>query len=287
MRVMAVTFTKHGRLHHVTADDGAYAVGDAVLVETDGGPEVATVMWAPEEAYEDPGEIPRCVGLATRADLDRDEHNRRRRAEARVLANRLIRLHRLPMKVVGVDWLDRSDDYDQMAVIYFTAPGRVDFRALVGELARGLRARIDLRHVGARDETRISGGIGSCGRDLCCSTFLREFEPISARMAKDQGLPTNPLRIAGACGKLMCCLKYEHPLYQEFAKTAPAVGERVVVDGEEATVVGHVVPADEVVLRMSATGEVAPCSHADACSARRAYETRGERRKPRHKRGQA
>ncbi|GAB3712638.1 PSP1 domain-containing protein [Mariniluteicoccus flavus] len=287
MRIMAVTFTRHGRLFYVAPGDEAYAVGEHVLVETDGGPEVAQVMWGPEEAYDEFGDVPRCLGRAAEADLERDEANRRRRAGARLLANRLIRLHGLPMKVVGVDWLDRGDDFDQMAVIYFSAPGRVDFRALVGELARGLRARIDLRQIGARDEARLTSGIGSCGRELCCSTFLKDFEPVSVRLARDQGLPTNPLRIQGACGKLMCCLKYEHPLYQDFAATAPKVGERVLLDGEEATVVAHQVPVDAVVLRMSATGEVAPCSKADSCAARAAYETREQqpatRRKPRHR----
>lgn len=284
MRVMAVTFTPRGRLYYVAAGDEAYAVGEHVLVDTDDGAEVAQVVWGPEEAYEDVGEVRACLGRADEAALARDAANRRHRAETRLLANRLIREHRLPMKVVGVDWLDQSAEFEQQAVVYFTAPGRVDFRALVGELARGLRARIDLRHVGARDDARLQGGIGSCGRELCCSTFLKDFDPISVRMAREQGLPTNPLRIQGACGKLMCCLKYEHPLYQDFAATAPEVGSSVLVDGEEATVVGHSVPEDAVVLRMSATGEVAPCPKADACAARKAYETRDEpRRKPRHR----
>lgn len=284
MRIMAVTFTPRGRLYYVAAGDDVYAVGDHVRVDTDDGAEVAQVVWGPEETFEDIGEVRRCLGPATDADLQRDADNRRNRAQARLLANRLVRLHELPMKVVGVDWLD-SGEHDRLAVIYFTAPHRVDFRALVGELARGLRARIDLRQVAARDDARIQGGIGSCGRELCCSTFLKDFDPISLRLAKDQGLPTNPLRIQGACGKLMCCLKYEHPLYAEFAATAPAVGDTVLVAGEEAEVVGHSVPADQVVLRMSATGEVSPCSRADSCAARKAYETRDElRRKPRHRR---
>ena len=139
-------------------------------------------------------------------------------------------------------------------MIYFTAPHRVDFRTLVSELARSLRARIDLRQIGSRDAARLVGGLGNCGRDLCCATFLKDFEPVSLRMAKVQDLPPNPLKISGACGRLMCCLKYEHPLYAEFARTAPAVGEQVALDEGDGVVVGHQVPADSVVIRMSASG---------------------------------
>ena len=131
------------------------------------------------------------------------------------------------MKVMGVDYLDSGTDFDELIVIYFTAPHRVDFRALVSDLARALQARIDLRQVGSRDGARLVGGLGSCGRDLCCATFLTDFEPVSLRMAKLQDLPANPLRISGACGRLMCCLKYEHPLYVEFAQSAPAIGSQV------------------------------------------------------------
>ena len=112
-----------------------------------------------------------------------------------------------------------------MFTVYFSAPHRVDFRALVRDLAARLRARVELRQIGPRDEARLQGGIGPCGRDLCCATFLKDFEPVSVRMAKDQDLPVNPMRIAGACGRLMCCLKYEHPLYQDFKKDAPRAGD--------------------------------------------------------------
>ena len=126
------------------------------------------------------------------------------------------------MKIVGVDHAAATN----RTTVYFTAPHRVDFRALVRDLAATLKGRVELRQLSARDEARLTGGIGSCGRELCCSTFLVDFEPVSVRMAKDQELPLNPLRISGACGRLMCCLKYEHPLYEEFAKAAPAVGVR-------------------------------------------------------------
>lgn len=285
--VMAVTFTPHGRLSYVDPGPFEVRVGDHVLVPTEAGPEVAQCVWAPEEATDLDGmELPVCVGLAGPEDLDRDTANRQRRAETRIVANRLIRLQRLPMKVVGVDWIDRSEDFDVEAIVYFTAPGRVDFRMLVSELARALNARIDLRQVGVRDAARLIGGVGHCGRDLCCSSFLTELEPVALRLARDQNLSPNPLAISGACGKLMCCLKYEHPLYVEFAREVPPVGSTVLTEDGEATVIGHSVPADQVVLRMSGSGEVAPCTRADSCAARAAYEaTEAKGRRPRRRRG--
>ncbi|GAB3947873.1 hypothetical protein GCM10027614_43900 [Micromonospora vulcania] len=143
-------------------------------------------------------------------------------------AKRLIRAHGLPMKVVAVDHvLGSAEGGGERSTVYFTAPHRVDFRSLVRDLGATLHCRVELRQLSARDSARVQGGIGSCGRDLCCATFLTDFEPVTIRMAKDQDLPLNPLRISGACGRLMCCLKYEHPLYQRFQETAPAVGSRV------------------------------------------------------------
>ncbi|HHV21861.1 MAG TPA: hypothetical protein GXZ30_10070 [Propionibacterium sp.] len=283
--VMAVTFTPHGLLTYVDPGPFEVNVGDHVLVPTEAGPEVAQCVWAPEEV---PGleltDLPVCVGLAGPEDLVRDAANRKRRAEVRVVANRLIRRHRLPMKVVGVDWLDQLGGVDREAVVYFTAPGRVDFRALVSDLARTLNARIDLRQVGTRDAARLIGGVGHCGRELCCASFKNELEAITLRMARDQHLSPNPLAISGACGKLMCCLKYEHPLYLEFTREAPPVSSTVLTDEGQATVVAHNVPTDSVVLRMTESGEVSPCTRADSCAARAAYEAAGSpNRKPRRR----
>lgn len=286
-RVMAVSFERYGRLYYLDPGADDYAIGDHVLVPTDAGPEVAECVWAPEWVAEDFGDLPRCAGRAGDQDLARDAANKRRRAEARLVAKTLIKRQDLPMKVVGVDYLDHGEDFDELVVIYFTAPHRVDFRSLVGELARSLRARIDLRQVGSRDAARLTGGIGSCGRDLCCATFLKDFEPVSLRLAKAQDLPANPLRISGACGRLMCCLKYEHPLYAEFARTAPAVGSPVTTDLGDGTVVGHQVPSDSVVVRMRDSGAITTCSRASVCGSRSAYRGRDEertgRRKPRRR----
>lgn len=274
-RVMAVSFERYGRLYYLDPGERDYRVGDRVLVPTESGPEVAECIWAPEWAT-DGGfdDLPVCAGPAEQSHLDRDAENRRRRAQAKLVAKQLIRRHELAMKVVGIDYISTGNAADELTVVYFTAPHRVDFRVLVGELARALRTRIDLRQVGSRDGARLSGGLGSCGRDLCCATFLKDFEPVSLRMAKVQDLPPNPMKISGACGRLMCCLKYEHPLYLEFAAQAPAVGSAVTTEEGDGVVVGHSVPADAVLVRMNAGGAVSSCSRAGVCGSREVFATR-------------
>jgi cell fate regulator YaaT (PSP1 superfamily) len=266
--MMAVAFQRHGRLYYLDPGQYSPAVGDRVLVPTDSGPEVAECIWAPQWVSEEIGGLPVCAGLATDEHLTRDEANRSRRAEGRVVARRLIREHGLPMKVIATDYVDAGN----VLTVYFSAPHRVDFRALVRDLAARLRVRVELRQIGPRDEARLQGGIGPCGRDTCCSTFLKDFEPVSVRMAKDQQLPVNPLRIAGACGRLMCCLKYEHPLYQDFRESAPKIGASVETPDGPGQVVGHSVPADSVVVRLSADGRRTACSRASVCGSRQAYE---------------
>jgi cell fate regulator YaaT (PSP1 superfamily) len=266
--MMAVSFERYGRLYYLDPGSHEPKIGDKVLVPTDGGPEVAECVWAPQWMSEDVDGLPVCAGLATEEDLARDTDNRRRRAEGRLAARRLIRQHELPMKVIAVDYLSATNVF----TVYFSAPNRVDFRALVRDLAARLRARVELQQIGPRDEARLQGGIGPCGRDLCCATFLKDFEPVSVRMAKDQDLPVNPMRIAGACGRLMCCLKYEHPLYQEFKKDAPKSGSQVDTPDGPGTVVGHNVPAESVVVKLTADGRTCQCSVASVCGSRKAYE---------------
>ena len=274
-RVMAVSYERYGRLYYHDPGEREYSVGDRVLVPTESGPEVAECVWAPEWIEEDGfSGLLVCAGPAGPEHLERDTTNRRRRAEAKLAAKKLIKRNQLPMKVVAVDFIDSGIDFDQLVVIYFTAPHRVDFRILVSELARTLQARIDLRQIGSREAAQLVGGLGNCGRDLCCATFLKDFEPVSLRMAKVQDLPPNPLKISGACGRLMCCLKYEHPLYTEFARTAPAVGEQVALEDGDGVVVGHQVPADSVVIRMNANGTTRTCSLAAACGARQLFASR-------------
>ncbi len=271
--VCAVSFSRYGRLYYL--DPGPYAprVGDKVLVPTDDGPEVAECVWAPQWVSEDVGGLPSLAGMAGEEDLARDERSRRRRADARVLTKRLVRDHGLVMKVVGVDYVPRTEDHPDRFTVFFSAPERVDFRGLIRELSRVLDAKVELRQLGARDEARVQGGIGPCGRDLCCATFLRDFEPVSVRMAKDQDLPVNPLKISGACGRLMCCLKYEHPLYQEFKADLPRTGSTVQTEQGEGRLVGYNVPSGTVVVRLSESGQRCACSKASVCGPRRAYDS--------------
>jgi cell fate regulator YaaT (PSP1 superfamily) len=274
-RMIAVSFSRSGRLYYLDAGDLDVRVGDAVLYPTSTSSEVCEVVWGPEDVADDIGGLPLCAGLAGDADRQRDADNRAERARIQVTAQRLIREQRLPMKVSAVDWHDQGHESGRpTATIYFTAPGRVDFRELVRAIAQALDCKVVLTQLTARDDARVQGGIGSCGRDTCCSTFLVDFEPVTVRMARDQDLPANPMKISGACGRLMCCLKYEHPLYDEFLQTAPAVGDRVETPEGDGRVVGHDVPRDQVVVRLDAGGRRTACDRADVCEARAAYRTR-------------
>lgn len=273
--MMAVTFTRHGRLYYLDAGGFTPKVGDTVLFPTSTSPEIAEVVWGPEWVADDVGGLPVCAGLATQDDVKRDEASKKRRAEIQVAVQRLIREAKLPMKVSGVDWADVGHESGRpTATVYFTAPTRVDFRQLVRDLAQTLDCKVQLTQLSARDDARVQGSIGSCGRETCCSTFLVDFEPVSVRMARDQDLPANPMKISGACGRLMCCLKYEHPLYEEFRESAPAVGERVETPEGDGKVVAHDVPRDQVVIRLDAGGRRTVCDRASVCSSRKAYDSR-------------
>jgi cell fate regulator YaaT (PSP1 superfamily) len=268
--VMAVSFTRYGKLYYLDPGQHQPKVGDKVLVPTDDGPEVAECIWAPQWVSDDIGGLPTLAGFASDADLERDERNRRRRAEVKLTARRVIKDAGLPMKVVAVDVVDRAKP--PRVVVYFTAPHRVDFRALVRDLARALDSKVELRHLSDRDGAKVQTAIGPCGRDTCCSTFLKDFEPVSVRMAKDQNLPVNPLSISGACGRLLCCLKYEHPLYADFNKRAHAVGAMVGTPDGDGRVVGHHAPSESVTVRMAETGASCRCSLADVCAPRGRYD---------------
>jgi cell fate regulator YaaT (PSP1 superfamily) len=265
----AVVFQPQGRLYYADPGELGVAVGDHVLYPTQDGNEVAQVMWAPQWVSDDIGGLAVLTGRASAADRTEAERSRKHRARAQAVARKLVREHALPMKISGVDHVPAEN----RTTLYFTAPHRVDFRSLVRDLAATLKCRVELRQLSARDEARLTGGIGSCGRELCCSTFLVDFEPVSVRMAKDQDLPLNPLRISGACGKLMCCLKYEHPLYEEFAAQAPALGSDVETPEGDGRVVGHDVPGEKVVVRMAADGRRTTCALASVCSSRLAYDS--------------
>ena len=203
-------------------------MGDQVIVETAAGIEFATCTQGNHEV--DDAAIVKplspVVRLATDNDRRTAEQNRKKEREAFDICEKKIAAHGLEMKLVNV-----SASFDGSKIIfYFTADGRVDFRELVKDLAAAFHARIELRQIGVRDETKIVGGIGICGRPLCCASYLSEFIPVSIKMAKEQNLSLNPTKISGVCGRLMCCLKYEEETYEELNGRLPNIGDYVTTD---------------------------------------------------------
>ena len=210
---------------HELAYTAKVKVGDYVIIESERGTEYGQVIseaeLVPEEEIEAP--LRKVIRVATRDDLRQIQENKKKTKEAIGICAKKIEEHKLDMKLVDAEYsFDRSK-----FIFYFTAEGRVDFRELVKDLARRFSARIELRQIGVRDEAKIFGGYGLCGRVLCCKSFLKNFEPVTVRMAKDQNLPLNPSKISGVCGRLMCCLGYEYPVYKELLKNLPKQGETI------------------------------------------------------------
>ncbi len=211
LTVVGVRFKKAGKIYYFSPGGVAIETGDHVIVETARGKEFGLVVIGPREVEESAVVQPLkpIIRKAGEKDFKIVEKNKKKAEEAWKICLEKIEKHKLPMKLIGVEYT-----FDAAKLIYFfTADGRVDFRELVKDLASVFRTRIELRQVGYRDEAKIINSIGCCGRPLCCATFLGDFEPVSIRMAKDQGLALNPTKISGICGRLMCCLRYENDLY--------------------------------------------------------------------------
>ncbi len=222
VKVVGVKFKETGKAYFFAPGKFEPSVGQAVIVETARGLEYGTVSMAVKEVSEEEIVAPlkEIVRLATPEDHAQVEKNRKKEKEAFLICEEKIAAHKLDMKLVDVEYT-----FDANKILfYFTADGRVDFRELVKDLASVFRTRIELRQIGIRDEAKMLGGIGICGRTLCCHSFLDGFHPVSIKMAKEQGLSLNPTKISGNCGRLMCCLKYEQNCYDEYYKIAPAVG---------------------------------------------------------------
>ncbi|MDD4939141.1 MAG: stage 0 sporulation family protein [Candidatus Omnitrophica bacterium] len=197
--------------------------GDYVIVEHDRGLDYGQIVPPKEEIFDNKSKEPlkRILRLTRDADLKQIEDNRVRSKDAFNTCVKKIGEHKLDMKLVRAEY-----SFDRTKIIfYFTASGRVDFRDLVKDLAKIFKARIELRQIGVRDEARLFGGFGHCGRQLCCGTFLKDFEPVTIKMAKEEGLPLNPPKISGLCGRLMCCLYYEYETYKLLSKGLPREGE--------------------------------------------------------------
>lgn len=230
-KVVGVRFKKAGKLYYFDPLDMPVEVGNYVIVETARGIEYGKVASRSNEIDDEDVVLPlkKIIRLADENDRELVRENQQEAEQAfDVCAEKIIE-HRLDMRLVDVEYtFDRNK-----IVFYFTAEGRVDFRSLVKDLASIFRTRIELRQIGVRDEAKMLGGIGPCGRMLCCSTFLGDFEPVSIKMAKDQNLSLNPSKISGLCGRLMCCLKYENDEYEEAKAQMPDIGTQVATpDGD-------------------------------------------------------
>ena len=224
-KIVAVSLQHAGHLYNYLAGGLALKRGDRVLVEGEAGTRLGTIEIEPHEPAQtlDLAAMRPVVRLAQDSDLRVEEDTLTREHNAQRLCLARIRERDLPMKLVTVDYT-----YDgRKAIFYFTAENRVDFRDLVRDLANTLRVRVEMKQIGARDESKVTGGIGPCGRELCCSSWLRDFEAVTVKMAREQGLALNPSRLAGMCGRLKCCLRYEYATYLELKRELPNLGKRV------------------------------------------------------------
>ena len=234
-RVIGVRFRTAGKIYFFSPGKFDVKRGNQVIVETARGIEFGNVVTGPKDVPDDQIMQPlkTVIRIATEEDRRTEEKNREKEKEAFQICLEKIRKHGLEMKLINAEYT-----FDNNKVLfYFTADGRIDFRELVKDLAAVFRTRIELRQIGVRDETKIRGGIGVCGRPLCCHTYLSEFAPVSIKMAKEQNLSLNQTKISGVCGRLMCCLKNEQETYEELNKNLPGTGDTVTLpDGLQGTV---------------------------------------------------
>jgi cell fate regulator YaaT (PSP1 superfamily) len=224
-KIVAVSLQPAGHLYNYLAGGLTLKRGDRVLVEGEAGTRLGTIEIEPHEPARtlDLAAMRPVVRLARDSDLRVEEDTLTREHNALRMCVTRIRERDLPMKLVTVDYT-----YDgRKAIFYFTAENRVDFRDLVRDLANTLRVRVEMKQIGARDESKVTGGLGPCGRELCCSSWLRDFEAVTVKMAREQGLALNPSRLAGMCGRLKCCLRYEYATYLELKRELPNLGRRV------------------------------------------------------------
>ncbi len=226
-KVVGIRFRNVGKIYYFNPKGYRMKAGDHVIVETARGVEYGKVVLAPKEIPEEEVVHPlkEVLRVATQEDDEKEAQNRKKEKEAFKICQKKIREHGLEMKLIDAEYT-----FDNNKVLfYFTADGRIDFRQLVKDLAAIFKTRIELRQIGVRDETKILGGIGICGRCLCCHTYLSEFAPVSIKMAKEQNLSLNQTKISGVCGRLMCCLKNEQETYEELNKRLPGIGDIVTL----------------------------------------------------------
>lgn len=262
--VVGVRFKKAGKIYWFDPNEIELGAGDNVIVETVRGIEMGKVMIEkrdiPDEDIVQP--LKKVIRKATEEDYEIAQLNLEKAKKAVEICKEKIIKHGLPMKLLHAEY---TFDNNKL-IFYFTSDGRVDFRELVKDLAAVFKTRIELRQIGVRDDTKYRGGIGNCGRELCCSTHLCEFQPVSIKMAKQQGLVLNPAKISGLCGRLMCCLCYEHEFYDEILKKLPGIGSIVkTADGEGEVISANVLkekisvkftkPNDDIEVKEYTVGE--------------------------------
>ena len=224
-KIIGIQFQKNGKMYYFDANGIEAEAGSFVIVDTARGLDLGEVVLTPREMAEitDTESLKKVIRVATEQDIQHGRENRIKEKEAFAICQKKIAEHKLEMKLVSVEY-----SFDGSKIIfYFTANGRVDFRSLVKDLASVFKMRIELRQIGVRDEAKMLGGLGPCGRPICCGSFLSQFQPVSIKMAKEQNLSLNPTKISGVCGRLMCCLKYEQDHYEQTRKKMPKVGKTV------------------------------------------------------------
>lgn len=252
--VVGVRFKKAGKVYYFNPGALELTIGDRVIVETSRSIEYGEIVIGPKDVKEEDiiSPLKDVIRKATPEDEAKVEENKVKAREAWEIAVKKIEKHGLEMKLVDVEYtFDNSK-----LIFYFTADGRVDFRELVKDLASVFRTRIELRQIGVRDEAKMLGGIGPCGRVVCCNTFLGDFDPVSIKMAKQQNLSLNPVKISGLCGRLMCCLKYESDSYEDGDEKFPEMGSRVIAPGGEGVVVSVNKPKGTVRVQLDEGQEV-------------------------------
>ena len=254
--VIGVRFKNVGKVYYFDPDGNTLKQGDMVIVETARGIECGEVAMENRQISDDGIVQPlkKLIRVATKDDLKKMEENAAKEKSAFAVCLKKIAAHKLEMKLVDVEYT-----FDNTKILfYFTADGRVDFRELVKDLASVFRTRIELRQIGVRDEAKMLGGLGICGRPFCCSTFLGGFQPVSIKMAKEQGLSLNPVKISGTCGRLMCCLKYEQEAYLDLIRSTPSVNSIVMTPSGKGTVTDLNMLTGVLQVRLDSAPDAAP-----------------------------
>lgn len=254
--VVGVRFKEVGKIYYFDPDGKLYKKGDRVIVETARGVECGEIAMENRDVSDSEIVKPlkRIIRAANESDLRTVQENKEKEKKAFTVGEEKIRAHNLEMKLVDVEYT-----FDGSKILfYFTADGRVDFRELVKDLAGVFRTRIELRQIGVRDESKMVGGFGICGRPFCCNSFLGDFQPVSIKMAKEQGLSLNPVKISGTCGRLMCCLKYEQEAYEHLLRHTPKIGAIVETREGRGTVVDNNLLTGMLKIRLDRRPDAAP-----------------------------